>query len=425
MKTLKYENTGAEVELLQLALTRAGEDIGTIDGTFGGRTLVAVQHFQKLCGLSPDGIVGQKTWGALIPYLKGYIRHDAVRGDSFYKLAKQYNTTPEAIASANPGIPPKSVPIGQILVIPLSFPVVPENVKYTYELGELVLDGLKTRYPFIRGGNIGRSVMGKRLSYLRIGSGPKEVFYNGAHHANEWITSPLLAKFAEDYTRAILEKGEICGRSAQNLASRTTLYLAPMIDPDGVDLVTGILDSGRFYERVLEISKDYPDIPFPEGWKANIEGTDLNLNYPAGWETAREIKAAKGFSSPAPRDYVGSAPLSAPESRAVADFTLHRDFALTISFHTQGQVIYWRYGDSIPENSQEIGIRLSLASGYALENTPYDASFAGYKDWFISEFNRPGYTVEAGLGTNPLPLSDLSPIYERTKELMVLGLELA
>ena len=425
MNTLKYESTGPEVELLQLALTRSGGDPGPIDGIFGGRTLVAVQHFQKGRGLSPDGIVGEKTWAALTPYLKGYLRHEAVRGDTFFKLAKHYGTTPEAIAAANPGIQPKSIPIGQVIVIPLSFPVVPENVNYTYELSELVIDGLKARYPFLRGGNIGKSVMGKRLSYLRIGTGPKEVFYNGAHHANEWITAPLLAKFAEDYARAIFEKGDVCNRNAQNLFSRTTLFLAPMIDPDGVDLVTGVLNSGRYYDRTLEISGNYPDIPFPEGWKANIDGTDLNLNYPAGWETAREIKAAKGFSSPAPRDYVGPSPLSAPESRAVADFTLHRDFALTVSFHTQGQVIYWRYGDSIPENSKEIGLRFSLASGYALEDTPYDSSFAGYKDWFISEFDRPGYTVEAGLGANPLPLTDLPSIYERTKELMVLGLELA
>ncbi|MBR4941672.1 MAG: gamma-D-glutamyl-meso-diaminopimelate peptidase, partial [Clostridia bacterium] len=146
---------------------------------------------------------------------------------------------------------------------------------------------------------------------------------------------------------------------------------------------------------------------------------------PAGWEQAREIKYSKGFTSPAPRDFVGKAPLSEPESRAVADFTRRRDFALTISFHTQGQVIYWRYGDTIPENSGEIGLRFALSSGYALEDTPYDSSFAGYKDWFISEFDRPGYTVEAGLGENPLPISDFPAIYEHIRGIMALGLELA
>ena len=423
MKTLKYESTGTDAELLQLALTRANEDPGNTKGIFDGRTLVAVQHFQKCKGLTADGIVGEKTWSALIPYLKGYVRHEAIRGDTFFKLAKQYGTTSDAIFAANPAISPKNIPLGQTIIIPLPFPVVPENIHYTYELNELILDGLKARYPFFRGGNLGRSVMGKRLSYLRIGTGHREVFYNAAHHANEWITAPLLTRFAEDYGKAILEKGDISGRCAENLFSCTSLFLAPMIDPDGVDLVTGALNSGSFYDRALEISGNYPEIPFPSGWKANIEGTDLNLNYPAGWENAKEIKYAKGITSPAPRDYVGASPLSAPESLAVAEFTLRRDFALTLSFHTQGEVIYWRYGDTDPENAREIGIRLSRASGYALEDTPYDSSFAGYKDWFISEFNRPGYTIEAGLGENPLPISDFPAIYQRTKGIMTIGLE--
>ncbi len=425
MKTVKYENRGPYVELLQLALRRAGTDPGPIDGIFGGRTLVALQRFQRDAGLSPDGIAGPKTWDALLCYLRGYTRREAVKGDTFFKLAKTFGTTPEAIAAANPGIPAKNIPIGQILVIPFAFKIVPEGVSYIYELSELVIDGIKARYPFVRGGNIGQSVMGKRLSYLRIGKGPAEVFYNGAHHANEWITAPLLARYAEDYAEAIMTHTDICGQSAVALSSRTTLFLCPMVNPDGVDLVTGALNSGANYDRAVEISSTYETIPFPEGWKANIEGTDLNLNYPACWETAREIKFEKGFTGPAPRDFVGNSPLSTPESRAVADFTRRRDFCLTQSYHTQGQVIYWKFADRAPLVAGLIGIKLSLASGYALEDTPYDSAFAGYKDWFIQDFNRPGYTIEAGLGTNPLPISDLPAIYEHTKGIMTLGLELA
>ncbi len=32
-------------------------------------------------------------------------------------------------------------------------------------------------------------------------------------------------------------------------------------------------------------------------------------------------------------------------------------------------------------------------------------SYGGYKDWFIQDFNRPGYTLELGEGQNPLPMS--------------------
>ena len=95
-----------------------------------------------------------------------------------------------------------------------------------------------------------------------------------------------------------------------------------MVDPDGVDLVTGYLSSGPWYECAKQWAENYPSIPFPEGWKANLNGVDLNLQYPAGWEEAKRIKESMGFTSPAPRDYVGTAPLTQPEALAVYRHTL-------------------------------------------------------------------------------------------------------
>lgn len=86
---------------------------------------------------------------------------------------------------------------------------------------------------------------------------------------------------------------------------------------------------------------------------------DLNLQFPANWEEARQIKYNLGFRTPAPRDYVGVSPLSQPESRALYDFTIKNNFRLTISYHTQGRVIYWRYLDYLPENSFEIAKEFS------------------------------------------------------------------
>ena len=176
-------------------------------------------------------------------------------------------------------------------------------------------------------------------------------------------------------------------------------------------MVTGEIEPGSPVYRSALAMND-PPVRFPEAWRANIRGVDLNLQYPAGWEIARQLKYAAGFVKPGPRDFVGPYPLSEPESRAVYDFTLSRNFRLALAYHTQGKVIYWKYQDYLPPRSQEIGMALSRLSGYALETTPDYSGHAGYKDWFIQNFNRPAYTIEAGIGTNPLPLSQFGEIYE-------------
>ena len=148
---------------------------------------------------------------------------------------------------------------------------------------------------------------------------------------------------------------------------------------------------------------------------------DLNLQFPAGWENARDIKYSQGFTSPAPRDFVGFGPLTEPEALAIYDFTLMHDFRLVIAFHTQGQEIYWQFQNYNPPQSFEIGTELANVSGYRLAETPYNSSFAGFKDWFIQNYNRPGYTIEAGIGVNPLPISQFDEIYQDNLGILVLG----
>ena len=162
------------------------------------------------------------------------------------------------------------------------------------------------------------------------------------------------------------------------------------------------------------------------GWKFfKSTGVDLNLQYPANWDRAKQIKFAQGFTKPAPRDYVGTAPLVAPESIAVYNFTRRHNFRLILAYHTQGRIIYWKYLDYLPDASYYIGEQFSQASGYSLEETPYGSSFAGYKDWFIQEYNLPGYTIEVGLGENPLPISQFNTIYYENEGILVLGAVLA
>lgn len=148
---------------------------------------------------------------------------------------------------------------------------------------------------------------------------------------------------------------------------------------------------------------------------------DLNLQFPAGWEQAREIKFSQGFTRPAPRDFVGFGPLTEPESLALYNFTLENDFNLILAYHTQGKEIYWQFQNYAPNNAEEIGNVFANVSGYVLADVPYNSSFAGYKDWFLQEYRKPGYTIEAGIGQNPLPISQFNKIYQDNLGILVLG----
>lgn len=422
MDTLRFGSRGAQVEYLQLALQRAGYRDLAVDGIFGARTADAVRDFQQRNGLFPDGVVGRLTWNRLMPYLKGYTTYTVRRGDTFYNIAQKFGTDLRRILTANPTINPQNLQIGSVVYVPYDFALVPTNVQYSYVLLTLLTEGLAVRYPFLKTGSFGQSVMGKNLVYIRIGTGEKEVFYNAAHHANEWLTTPVLLKFTEDYADAFSQGGSIGGTPANTLFRNYSLYLAPMVDPDGVDLVTGVLSSGGYYNQAVRIAEQYPQVSFPSGWKANIAGVDLNLQYPANWDEAKRIKFEQGFTSPAPRDYVGKAPLVAPESYAVYRFTKSHNFLLTLSYHSQGKLIYWKYLDYEPARSREIADYFGEVSGYSVEETPYASGFAGYKDWFIETYNRPGYTIEVGLGQSPLPISQFPEIYRANLGILVGGM---
>jgi len=263
------------------------------------------------------------------------------------------------------------------------------------DLRQLIAD-----FPFVEASTIGCSVLGRPLHALRIGEGPFRWHFNGCCHANEWITAPLLMEFVRDYASALCTNGMIGGRNAGDLYGRNTLWIVPMLNPDGVE---GVLQGLT-----------------PSDWKANARGVDLNDQFPACWE---EEKRRRRVFLPGPRDYGGQSPLSEPEAKALADWTVRMDFHAVLALHTQGEEVYWNYRDCEPPCAQEWAERLAKSAGYRA--VALADSDAGYKDWFLQAFRRPGFTVEAGLGINPLPMRDFPAISERLNRLFAQALDLA
>ncbi|WP_175991048.1 M14 family metallopeptidase [Bacillus sp. Marseille-Q1617] len=329
------------------------------------------------------------------------------QGDTFWNLAGQRNIHVDAISLINGDINPNTLKIGTTIYLPARVvnPIVNGKQGYGSEVLERDLKKLKEIYPFIKLNSIGESVMGKPLVEMRIGNGRRKVHMDASFHANEWITTSILMTFLNEYLLSLTNVMPIRGVQTMPIYTGVTLSIVPMVNPDGVDLVLKGPPE-NMNEQLITLNKGSSDFT---GWKANIRGVDLNNQFPAKWEIEKERKEEK---SPAPRDFPGDKPLSEPEAIAMAELAKEEAFDRLLAIHTQGKEFYWGYEGLEPPEAERLAQDFERVSGY--KSVRYVDSYAGYKDWFIKEFQKPAFTLELGKGINPLPLSQFDEIYRDT-----------
>lgn len=267
--------------------------------------------------------------------------------------------------------------------------------------------------------SIGTSVLGNQIWTLRLGWGAPSIYISGAYHGCEWLTTPVLLEFIQAYLAAKETAGTLYGVDITQLSTRVSLWITPLVNPDGVTLARqGLTAIPSPHHQALR-KWNYGSENFRE-WKANIRGVDLNRQFRADWQQAYQ----QGPKTPAPKYFAGENPESEPESRAVADFTRKLNPEMVLAYHSQGEVIYWNYKRQAPPEARRIARELSRLSSYSIiGSNPDEAGSGGFKDWFISQFGRPGFTVEIGKGTNPLPVSQFDSIWAKNAPLLTnLGL---
>lgn len=276
------------------------------------------------------------------------------------------------------------------------------------ELGE--------RYPFLDIGSIGRSILGRDIPRISIGSGAKSVLYIGAHHGMEWLTSAILTQFLFDFCRHYELGAAPYGVSCRILFETRRIDVIPMLDPDGIDYSIHGAGSGNILAERLARMEPSGDLSH---WQANARGVDLNHNYRAGFEEYKRIERELGILGGAPTRYSGEYPESEPEVRALCALVRAIRHKLALTLHTQGEEIYYTsLGSSPSAATEQLARTLSRLSGYALSSPEEPAAFGGFTDWFIDEIGEPSFTVECGRGENPLPFSELPSIYSRIKKML-------
>lgn len=344
------------------------------------------------------------------------VNYQIKQGDTLWSIARSRNLPVDTLFLVNPELNPNSLQVGQTIRVPqrVTSPLVNGKQNYDYTIMMNDIRRLQSVYPFLQTPSIGDSVLGREIPEILIGNGTKRVHYNGSFHANEWITTPIIMTFLNDYLLSLTNQQQIRGISTPSLYQQTLLSIVPMVNPDGVDLVLhGPPENEPWHSQVIEWNNGSLDF---SGWKANIRGVDLNDQFPAKWELERE----RNPKEPGPRDYGGEKPLSEPEAIAMADLTKNMDFARVLAFHTQGKVIYWGFENLEPPENEILAQEFGRVSGY--EPVQTTNSYAGYKDWFIQDWRRPGFTVELGMGVNPLPLSQFDEIYQEVLGIFLSGL---
>lgn len=281
-----------------------------------------------------------------------------------------------------------------------------------------IIYSLASKYPQLSVQNLSKSVMGKTIPLIKLGNGKENILYVGGVHGNERLTTIVLLKFLEEVCFALENHDKISDISADKLFVDRTLYLVPLINPDGYDIsLKGETGCSEFLGKIKRLCGSN----FKK-WSANARGVDINHNFDAGWLALKEKEKKAGIYGPSKKQYGGSRPVSEPETAALVSLCENIRFEHAISFHSQGEVIYWSWGEKENKKGLKMAEIFAASSGYALDVPLGLALGGGFKDWFIERFNRPAFTVEIGKGENPLPFLQVNEIYEKIREMLVLGI---
>ena len=297
---------------------------------------------------------------------------------------------------------------------------------YTYQRMEADIQLLKARYEGVTVDSIGTTVDGRNIYRIVIGNpnADKKMLVLASIHAREYITTPLVMRQIQE----MLDR-KANGETARN---EVCIQFVPMANPDGVEISQRALNgltkdsSKQSVRRIIESWSDWGLLEnqdkynwYLNKWKNNVNGVDLNHNFPTpGWAQLNDNrgKASSEF-------YKGPSAASEPETQAIIKLVNEQKFSQVLNYHAQGQIIYWSQmhaAKEVLEKDKAMGLIAARRTGYALVDPSADGSRygAGFKDWLDWEKGIPNITLEVGLGVSPVPENQIEKIWQQNKGLL-------
>ena len=269
-----------------------------------------------------------------------------------------------------------------------------------------IAENIERLCPSISRFSIGKSILGENIDTYRIGEGKRNILLVGAHHGSEHITSSVLYYFL---LKIGSEREKNYGIDSGIYRKIYSLFVVPMLNPDGVELSV----RGEYENPLKERQKRIAGGEDFTHWQANARGTDLNHNYSYGFEEYKRIEKSKGIL-PGMTRYSGEYPESEPESRALANLVRSVQFSLVVSLHSQGGEIYAfpktscenEVSGSVSRTSERLSRWLAGKLGYEIKIPTGTAAYGGFCDYTGEVLRIPSLTLEIGRGENPLPESE-------------------
>lgn len=196
------------------------------------------------------------------------------------------------------------------------------------------------------------------------------------------------------------------GSAYSDLFGKTALYILPMCNPDGVSLSQFGIDAlndkslRAGIEKIYESDKAFgftssPLNKYLSYWKANAQGVDINRNFDSDWNSFI------GMEVPCFMDYKGTAPLSSPEARAIADLTVSLGNPIaSVCIHSSGSIIY--------ENDPALAEFVKNLTGYTVSTDK--GNLPSYSEWCYKTLGIPSVTIETGSGYCPFSFDKYTDI---------------
>lgn len=268
--------------------------------------------------------------------------------------------------------------------------------------------------------SLGTTADGRSIYHFLAGNpdAKTKIFINGGIHGREYMTCQLVMKQLINYLQHI-KMQEIYGDTSYlEMWESCAVHVVPMINPDGVTIsqygLSGLKSEAvrANVEAIAQREGGFGDAYYYKRWKANANGVDLNRNFDALWEQYDDQ-----VGQPSADHYKGTYPGCEVEASSLINLTEQESFDMTISYHTQGSVVYWYFGQegALYNDTKEAAELVASLTGY-----PTDANYeyldpAGFKDWCIDKKGIPGLTIEIGTETSPVPPEQFDDIFSRNQ----------